>query len=151
MPQSLSMVYIHAVFSTKNRVPIITPSEFQQEVWAYVSGTSTQLGCPILCIGGTDDHMHVLFRMGREITQAQWIMEIKRSLSVWVKEKWPERTDFYWQTGYGMFSVSSSSLDEVRDYIHNQVTHHQKMDFKSEFRGLLKKHGLDWNELYVWD
>lgn len=151
MSQSLSMVYIHAVFSTKNRTPCIAPPEVQHEIWAYISGISKQLECPILSIGGVEDHMHVLFRMGREINQATWIMNVKRSVSVWVKTKWPARSDFYWQNGYGMFSVSPSNLEEVCEYIHNQEAHHQKMDFQTEYRCLLKKHGLEWDERYVWD
>jgi hypothetical protein len=91
-------------------------------------------------------------RFGRTITQADWIKEVKRVSSGWVKEHDPiSCSDFTWQAGYGVFSVSASRLDAVREYIGTQEAHHRKTTFQDEFRALLRKHGVEWDERYVWD
>ena len=151
MSQSLSMVYVHAVFSTKDRIPNLDAPNTRDEVWAYLSGTSAHMGCPAILTGGMADHVHVLFRMGRDITQSDWVRDIKRSSSIWVKETYPHLSDFHWQGGYGIFSVSPSNLDSVREYIRTQEAHHRTMDFKEELRALLRKHGLEWDERYIWE
>ncbi len=151
MSQSLSMVYIHAVFSTKNRIGYLKDGNLRDAVWRFLANTSAELECPALEIGGTADHVHVLFRMDREITQSKWVKELKRTSSLWVKAKARTLYYFHWQAGYALFSVSPSQLDTVRKYIQNQETHHAKRDFKTELRALLRKHGLEWDERYVWE
>ncbi len=118
---------------------------------AYLGEVSNRLGCPSLIAGGTDDHIHQLIRFGRTITQADWIKEIKRTSSLWIKQCDPRLRNFAWQAGYGFFSVSPSELDAVGQYIATQEEHHRKISFQDEFRALLKKHGLEWDERYVWD
>ena len=151
MPQSLSAVYLHAVFSTKERRRFLREPMLQIRMHAYLGEVSRRLGCPSIIAGGTDDHIHQLIRFGRTITQADWIKEIKRTSSLWVKELDPRLCHFAWQAGYGFFSVSLSDLDTVRQYIASQEEHHRKISFQDEFREMLKQHGLEWDERYVWD
>jgi len=151
MPQSLSAVYLHAVFSTKNRMRFLRESALRGEMHAFLGGVSRQLGCPSIITGGTDDHIHQLIRLGRTITQADWIKEIKRSSSLWIKRREPQLRWFSWQAGYGIFSVRPGDIDAVRYYIASQEEHHQKVTFQDEYRMMLKEHGLQWDERYVWD
>ena len=151
MSQSLSMVYVHAVFSTKNRVGYLKGPDLRAAVWRFVAQTSAEMDCPVLEIGGTPDHVHVLFRMDREMSQSTWVKEVKRVSSLWVKANARPLYDFHWQAGYAVFSVSPSKLETVRGHIQRQETHHAKRDFKTELRALLRKHNLEWDERYVWE
>jgi REP element-mobilizing transposase RayT len=118
---------------------------------AFLGGVSRRLDCPSIIAGGTDDHIHQLIRLGRTITQADWIKEIKRASSLWIKRREPRLRSFSWQAGYGIFSVRPGDLDAVRHYIASQEEHHRKTTFQVEFRMMLKEHGLEWDERYVWD
>ena len=140
MSQSLSAVFLHAVFSTKNRYPFPTQSILREEMYAYIGGISKQLNCLPIIIGGYIDHVHSLIQFRRTITQAEWIKELD-----------PRLQKFGWQTGYGVFSVSPSDLNSVRQYIANQHEHHRKITFQDEFRMMLQRHGLKLAERYVWD
>ena len=151
MPQSLSAVFIHLVFSTKNRRPFLRPDTLRIEMHAYLGGISKTMDCPPLLVGGTDDHIHALCQLGRSISQADWIKEIKRASSLWVKEHDPALSEFAWQSGYGAFSVSMSNLESVKKYIAGQEHHHRKISFQDEFRALLRKHGMTWDEKYLWE
>jgi len=151
MSQSLSAVYLHAVFSTKDRMRFLRDPLVRIEMHAFLGGISKQLDCPSIIVGGTDDHVHHLFMLSRTITQADWFKETKRVSSLWIKEREPRLRKFAWQAGYGAFSVSASDIDAVRQYIANQAEHHRKITFQDEFRNMLKEHGLEWDERYVWD
>ncbi len=151
MPQSLAQVYLHIVFSTKSRSPFLTDPAVRDEVHKYLGGTCNNLDCPVLRVGGVADHVHILCRFGRDISIAQLVKELKRESSQWIKATFPALVDFYWQSGYGVFSVSESNVEDVRAYVADQVRHHATMSFQDEFRLLLKKHGLTWDERYVWD
>ncbi len=151
MPQSLSCVYLHLVFSTKHRQPFLRDPNLRQEMHAYLGGISKTLECPPLIVGGVEDHIHLLGRMSRTITQADWVKELKRVSSLWIKQRDPDSSDFAWQGGYGAFSVSPSALDQTSNYIANQEQHHQKQTFQDEYRTLLSKHGVEWDERYVWE
>ncbi len=118
---------------------------------AYLGSVSKQLDCPPLIVGGIEDHIHLLARFGRGISQSAWVKEVKRISSLWIKQREPSLRDFAWQAGYGVFSVSPSQLDTVQRYIANQEEHHRKIGFQDEFRGLLKKHRIEWDERYLWD
>jgi len=100
--------------------------------------------------GGIEDHVHLLARMGRTITQAEWVKELKRVSNLWIKKQYLIR-DFEWQGGYADFSVSASNLTQVKTYIEHQQEHHSKLSFQDELRSLLRKHYVEWNEKYVWD
>lgn len=151
MPQSLSMIYIHLVFSTKDRRPFLRDPRIRPSLHAYLGDISKRLDCPPILVGGVEDHIHLLARFGRTITQAEWVKEVKRVSNQWLKEQSPEYADFEWQGGYADFSVSQSNLEQVKEYIAHQEEHHRKMTFQEELRTLLRKHELDWDERYVWD
>jgi REP element-mobilizing transposase RayT len=139
------------VFSTKERPAAFQNPALRAELHAYLGGVSKTLDCPPLIVGGVADHVHLLGRLGRTVTQADWVKELKRVSNIWVKERGPEWTLFAWQSGYGCFSVSQSNVTRVSDYIANQEAHHDKIGFQDEFRALLRKHNLEWDERYVWD
>ena len=107
--------------------------------------------CPPILVGGTEDHVHMLCRLGRTISQADWVKEVKRVSHVWSQERWVDYQDFQWQGGYADFSVSQSNLEEVKVYIAGQEEHHRKVSFQDELRALLRKHELQWDERYVWE
>jgi putative transposase len=151
MPQSLSAVYLHLIFSTKNRQPLLRDPALRTETHAYLGGISKKLDCPPIIVGGVDDHVHLLARQARTITQADWIKELKRVSSIWIKEREPILADFAWQSGYGAFSVSVSNLDAVEHYIAHQEEHHRERSFQDEYRAFLKRHNVAWDEQYVWD
>lgn len=151
MPQSLSAVYLHLIFSTKTREPWLMDPALREEAHAFLGGVSKQLDCAPVIVGGVADHVHLLARFGRGITQSDWVKELKRVSSRWIKE-WDGRlAGFAWQAGYGVFSVSPSALEEVEKYIRDQEEHHRKVTFQDEFRKFLQKHRVEWDEKYVWD
>jgi REP-associated tyrosine transposase len=150
MPQSLSSVYVHLVFSTKERRPFLRSEAVRSSLHAYLGGISKQLGCAPIITGGMEDHVHLLARFGRTITQAEWVKELKRVSSLWLKDQ-HAISDFGWQGGYADFSVSASNLQQVREYISNQASHHAKMNFQDELRTLLQRYQIEWDERYVWE
>lgn len=152
MSQSLSAVYVHLVFATKERRPFLLEPGLRSETHAYLGGISGQLDCPCELVGGVEDHVHILAKQGRGITQSDWVKELKRVSSSWLKTRAPEIAgDFAWQSGFGAFSVSVSNLATVRDYIARQEEHHRKLSFMDEYRALLQKHGVTPDERYLWD
>lgn len=151
MPQSLSNLLVHLVFSTKDRTPWLADVPLREEMHAYLGGVSAKLECPTVIVGGFTDHVHLLARMSRTITVADWVKELKRVSCLWAHDRHADWREFHWQAGYGAFSVSQSSTDAVVDYIRDQEKHHQKRDFKDEFRQMLRQQGIAWDERYVWD
>jgi hypothetical protein len=106
---------------------------------------------PTILVGGVEDHVHLLARFGRTLTQAEWVKELKRVSNLWLKERGRDYADFEWQGGYADFSVSQSNLERVKQYIAGQEEHHRKVGFQDELRALLRKHEIHWDEKYVWD
>ena len=151
MPQSLSIVYLHLVFSTKERRPFLRDKTVREALHAWLGSVSKQLDCPPILVGGVEDHVHLLCRFARTITQAEWVKELKRVSNGWLKEQGRDYVDFEWQGGYADFSVSQSNLESVKQYIGNQEEHHRKMNFQDELREMLRKHQQEWDERYVWD
>jgi REP element-mobilizing transposase RayT len=151
MPQSLSAVYVHLVFSTKGRRPYLRDRVGREELHSYLGGISKTLECLPIIVGGVEDHVHLLARLGRTITQADWVKELKRVSSSWLEEQSGADASFAWQGGYACFSVSESNLAEVERYIANQESHHQRMSFQDELRALLERHQISWDERYVRD
>lgn len=151
MPQSLSAVYLHLVFSTKHREPWLADAALRMELHAFLGAVSKQLNCPPVAVGGVADHVHVLASVGRGVTQSDWVKELKRVSSRWLKERDARLGGFAWQGGYGVFSVSPSALEAVEKYIANQEAHHRKVTFQDEFRKFLQMHRVVWDERYVWD
>ena len=151
MPQALSGVYLHLVFSTKERRPLLRDPSTRNALHAFLGSASKQLDCPPILVGGVEDHIHILARFGRTLSQADWVKELKRVSNHWLKERGHDYDDFEWQGGYAVFSVSPSNLERVKTYVANQEEHHRKMDFQDELRTLLRKHHLEWDEKYLWD
>jgi REP element-mobilizing transposase RayT len=151
MSQSLARVVLHLAFSTKNRAPFFRDSELRARLYAYMAGVLQKIGCEPILINGVEDHIHVLCNLSRTVTIGGLVEEAKKSSSRWVKEQSPTYRDFYWQGGYGVFSVSQSNVDQVRAYIAAQEEHHRKVSFQDEFRALCQRHGVAIDERYVWD
>ena len=151
MPQSLSQIYVHIVFSTKNRQPFLVDQSIREEMQKYLGGTCKNLDCPVLRVGGVADHVHVLCRLGKTMSMARLVKELKRESSKWAKTKAGALADFYGQNGYGAFSACPAHVEPLRMYIANQEEHHRKETFQDELRRLLTKYGLQWDERYVWD
>ena len=151
MPQSLSAVYVHLVFATKHRAPLLTDAGLRAEMHHYLAGISNGLDCPALDVGGVADHVHILARLGRTQSQADWVKELKRASTVWLKTRAPTLADFAWQVGYGAFSVSASQVGKARRYVAGQEEHHRQTTFQDEFRALLRAHDVAWDERYVWE
>ena len=150
MPQSLSNILVHIVFSTKNRQDLISPS-IETELYTYLAQIYKTKSCPALIIGGTANHIHCLCRLERTITIAHLLEDVKKSSSKWIKTKDSEFSDFGWQKGYGAFSIGASNIEALTHYIRNQKQHHQNTSFKNEYRILLKKYDIEFDERYVWD
>ena len=148
MPQSLARVLVHLVFSTKNREPYIG-ADARDRTFAYLGGALNSLDCPVLAVGGMPDHVHLLFGLARTLPLSKVVEELKKQSSKWAKEH--VHPAFYWQNGYGAFSVSPSNSPQVVEYIRDQEEHHRGKTFQDEFRETLRRHGIEWDEQYVWD
>lgn len=151
MPQSLSRIYLHIVFSTKDRQRYLQDRETRISLHSYIAGTMKQLDCVPVEIGGVEDHLHILCLFPRTKTVAEVVKETKRVSTNWLHEQSPSLKSFHWQAGYGVFSVSQSNVDEVIKYIRNQEEHHRKVTFQDEYRAFLRKYAVDFDEKYVWD
>jgi REP element-mobilizing transposase RayT len=150
MPQSLAQIYLHIVYSTKHRKPFLKDEKILQDAHAYLAETCNNLDCPALLVGGVEDHVHLLCRLGRKITVADFIRDQKRASSSSLKLK-PHLGDFEWQSGYGAFSISPAHVEPLTKYIETQKEHHQKESFQDEFRRLCQTYGVEIDERYVWD
>ena len=148
MPQSLVRNGIHLVFSTKNRDPFIV-RDVAAQLHAYLAGTLNALDCPAFAVGGYTDHVHLLFSLNKTLAVCKVVEEVKKGSSKWAKEH--VHPNFFWQNGYGAFSVSPSNEAQVIEYIGHQEEHHKTTTFQDEYRALLKRHGIEWDERYVWD
>ncbi len=150
MPQSLASLHVHLIFSTKNREPVLN-ERIRPELHGYIAGIHQRIECPAELINSVDDHIHILFALGRTVSVSQVVEEVKKISSKWIKTKGDEFTHFAWQAGYGAFSVSESNLQSVRDYVANQKEHHRQKSFQEEFRAFLTRHKMAFDERYVWD
>lgn len=151
MPQSLSRIYLHIVFSTKDRQPVLGDSQLRKSLYAFIAGAMKQLDCIPVEIGGVEDHIHILCLLPRIKTVADVVKETKRVSTNWLKEQSLTLQNFHWQGGYGVFSVSQSNVNAVIEYVRNQEEHHREVSFQDEYRAFLKKHAVDFDEKYVWD
>ena len=150
MSQSLSNVIIHTVFSTKNRTPFLDSSSLRLETHRYLGGVAKTLKCQPLIIGGVADHVHLLTTLARTVSIADFVKELKRVSSNWLQDE-KGISSFHWQSGYGAFSVSESLVAKARAYLETQEEHHRHQTFQEEFRELLRRHGIEFDERYVWD
>jgi REP element-mobilizing transposase RayT len=150
MPQSFGAVYLHTIFSTKHREPTIL-DPWREELFQVLGGIANNTNCQSLIVGGVADHVHMLFRMSRTHSIADVMAAVKKQSSAWIHQHHPGNPEFHWQAGYGAFSVSSTSIEIVREYVRNQPEHHTKQTFQDEYLEWLRKYGMTWDERYVWD
>ena len=141
---------MHLVFSTKNREPNIHP-DIEQRLYEYMAGICKNLESTAIQIGGYTDHIHILFLLSKKITLIKFVEEVKKSSSKWIKTQGSQYANFYWQGGYGAFSVNPKQVEIVKQYILNQKEHHSKKSFQQEYIAFLKEYNVDYDERYVWD
>jgi len=151
MPQSLSQVWLHLVFSTKNREAFLQDPDFRDEMLRMLSHHVAEIGCFPKRSGGWVDHVHIVCGIARTVTIATLVEHVKTETSKWAKKTSNGVPAFSWQAGYGVFSVSQSNLNAVVDYVERQEEHHKRQSFQEEFRELCRRHEIEIDERYVWD
>jgi putative transposase len=151
MAQSLAKVLVHGVFSTKERRPFLRDKPVREELHRYLGGILKNLECEPIIVGGVEDHVHFLCVLSRTIEIAEMMKELKRGSSLWIKTEGSDMADFAWQNGYGVFSIGFSQIKVVQKYIARQEEHHRKVSFQDEFRKLLRRYEVEFDERYVWD
>ena len=149
MAQSLSKVYVHIIFSTKDRQQLIDEN-IQVSLFKYLGGICKGLECNPVQIGGHSNHVHILCLLSRKVAQMDLLEELKKQSSKWIKMQGDSYSNFYWQDGYGIFSVNPTQIDVVVNYIKNQEEHHKKISYQDELRVFLKKYNVDFDERYIW-
>ncbi len=150
MSQSLSRIVLHLVFSTKNREPWLD-SDLRPRVFAYLSEIGREMGCEVYRVGGTADHVHMAILLARTLSVADFMKKVKATSSVWIKDHGPNHAGFSWQAGYGAFSLGVSQLPALTGYIDRQEEHHRVKGFQEEYREMLRKYGVEFDERYVWE
>lgn len=149
MANTYTALHYHFVFSTKNRQPWIK-QEIEQRIWEYLGGILRANNMKSLKIGGIEDHIHMLLGAPPTIAPSKIAQLVKGGSSAWIHDTFPELADFAWQDGYGAFTVSKSALGDATTYIANQREHHRAMTFQDEYRALLDRHGIEYDERYLW-
>lgn len=149
MAQSLSKVYVHITFSTKNRQNLID-EKIKTSLFQYLGGVCKGLECNPVRVGGYSDHVHILCLLSRKVTQMDLLEELKKQSSKWIKNQGSAYSNFYWQDGYGIFSVNPTQVNAVEEYIENQEEHHKSVSFQDELRAFLKKYKVEYDERYIW-
>ena len=149
MAHSYINVYVHYIFSTKNRKKIITP-QLEERLWPYMGGIARENKLKALAIGGMEEHAHVFLSLPSTLSISKAIQLIKGGSSNWVSKTFSDFKDFQWQQGYSAFSVGISQIENTVHYIHNQKEHHQKQTFQEEYVAILKKHGIKYDERHLW-
>ena len=150
MANTFTSLQYHLVFSTKNREPWLR-LDAQQRVWAYLGGIARQNGLKPLQVGGVEDHIHMLVAMPPTVDVSAAVKQVKGGSSGWIKQNISGCRSFSWQDGYGAFTLSKSHEPDVRNYIKTQREHHSKRSFQQEFRALLDRHGIKYDERYLCD
>jgi putative transposase len=150
MAQSLVRNYIHLVFSTKHRLPYIDES-IENELFNYLGGVCKKLECQPIIVGGYLDHVHILCLLSKKIALVKLLEEVKSHSSKWIKAKGENYSNFYWQDGYGAFSVNPKEVEVVVKYITAQKTHHSKKTFQTELVQFLKEYNVEYDERYLWE
>jgi REP element-mobilizing transposase RayT len=150
MPSSHHGILLHIVFSTKNRIPLILPS-WQDDLYAYIGGIAKEHKAIVLCSGGVEDHIHLLVKTHPSFAIADTVQLIKSNSSRWVNQERKTTGKFHWQRGYGVFSVSQSQSDIVKQYIRSQAEHHKRRTFQEEYLEILRRYEIEFDERYVFD
>jgi putative transposase len=147
---TFSALYYHIIFSTKHRQPWIT-QDIEERIWSYLGGIARENDMTALKIGGIEDHVHILLGARPKIAPSKAVQLIKGGSSKWIHETFPRLRVFEWQDGYGAFTVSKANIPEVERYIENQREHHRTKTFQEEFVEFLKRHGIEYDDRYLWD
>ena len=150
MANTYTALHYQFVFSTKGRRPWIKP-EIEERVWDYLGGIARANKLKPIKVGGIDDHIHMLLGAPPTIAPAKIAQLVKGGSSAWIHEAFRELADFGWQDGYAAFTVSKSAVPDVKSYIENQREHHRKRTFQEEYRAMLDRHGVEYDERYMWD
>ncbi|MEE8142434.1 MAG: IS200/IS605 family transposase [Planctomycetota bacterium] len=150
MANTYTNLLYHIVYSTKHREPLITPA-LRENLYSYIGGIIRGESGTLLQIGGMPDHLHLVTRFKSEPSVAQMVKTFKAKSSKWVNEQPNRPGRFSWQTGYGAFTVSPSQLEKVIRYVRCQEEHHRIVSFKEELVLLLDRHGIEYDEQYLWD
>ena len=150
MPQSHSNILIHLIWSTKDRHPWLEPG-LLEKTRAFLAGAVRQCDCETYRVGGVADHVHLAVRLSRTLSVADLVKESKTASSKWLKTQNPALAGFFWQQGYGAFSVGMRQKETLLHYIDHQEEHRRTHSFQDEYRDFLKKYGIDYDERYVWD
>ena len=148
MPHAYSTL-VHVVFSTKERAPSMD-AKIRPDLFAYMGGIVREIGGVARIINGTEDHVHMLLSLPADIAVAECLRVVKTNSSRWVHETFARHRSFAWQKGYGAFKVSVSNEKQVFKYIQDQERHHRRMTFEEEFVALLRKHGIAFDERFLW-
>ena len=141
---------VHFTWSTAGREPWLE-ADMRDDLYAYIGGTMKNKKAKLISAGGMFDHIHLYASMPSTISVADFVNAVKSNSSRWVHETYSRLRNFAWQEGYGAFSVSKSEEGKVVRYVRNQETHHRKRTFKEELIGLLEKHGIEYDNRYIWD
>lgn len=149
MAGSFTKIYYHLVFSTKNRIKLID-KDIQQDLYSYICGILKNENGYVIAVGGMSDHIHILCTVPPKVSLSDTIKKIKVASTKWIQGKGNLHQKFSWQPGYGLFTVSHSQLNAVADYIKDQEKHHNKLTYKDEFRLLLRKHNIEFDEKFIW-
>jgi REP-associated tyrosine transposase len=149
MSQSLARVLLHIIFSTKNREPYFGDQSIRKNLHAYLAATTNHLGSPSISVGGVADHIHLVCTLGRTLSVATLVAKLKVSSNQAFKGNFASQ--FSWQSGYAAFSVAESTLESVVEYVSNQEEHHKRVTFQDEYRAILQRHRVNFDERYVWD
>jgi len=150
MGRPLASVLIHVTFSTQGRQPAIDEA-IEADAWRYAAAVCATKQCHPLAVGGTADHLHLLLSVPPSVAVAAVVDEVKTRLCQWVRSRGERYAEFAWQTGYGAFSIGQSQREALAQYIADQKQHHARSDFQDEFRTLLSRYGVDFDESTVWD
>ena len=148
MAGSFSSLYVHLVFSTRNREPLLAP-EHRGDLFDYMAGILRQLGCEFVLVNGVADHVHVVCTLPVSVTLAELVAKLKGNSSRWIRERREEMTAFRWQSGYAAFSFARKNLDAVRRYVDHQGAHHRQKTFAQEYRELLTMASVEFDDRYL--
>ena len=151
MAQSLCQTWLHIIFSTRNREPLMNDKTLRRMVHAYLAGICNQMASPALKVGGIADHVHILCNQSKHLALKDLIQNIKQDSSKWIKRQWTHLDSFYWQQGYAAFSVSPTHVEKVCKYVATQEEHHRRKGFQEEFRSFLDRYQVPYDERHIWD
>lgn len=149
MANTYTSLHYHIVFSTRDRRPVIA-ADIEQRVWEYLGGIARKNGMKPLQTGGIEDHIHMVVGIPPTMAVSKAVQQIKGGSSKWIHDTFPALAGFAWQDGYGAFSVSRSQVPTVINYVATQREHHSEQDFQTEYRAILERHEIDFDERYIW-